>query len=105
MQEWIELRIIGKAPGAGNVATALPWAAQWVFSAAGDSFRGSVMLASIFITIFFGLLGILGLLIAAGSPHDPAQYMGLGLLILSWFLVVGYHANRAEKAGKAQHSH
>jgi hypothetical protein len=63
------------------------------------------MLASIFITIFFGLLGLLGLFIAAGSPHDPSQYMGLGLLILSWFLLVGYHANRAEKAGKAQQSH
>ena len=63
------------------------------------------MLASIFITIFFGLLGLLGLFIAADAPHDPSQFMGLGLLILSWFLVVGYHANRAEKAGKAEQSH
>jgi hypothetical protein len=63
------------------------------------------MLASIFITIFFSLLGLLGLFIAASAPHDPSQFMGIGLLILSWFLVVGYHANRAEKAGKQQHSH
>jgi len=63
------------------------------------------MLAAIFITIFFGLLGILGLFIAADAPHDPSRYLGLGLLILSWVLVVGYHAKRAEKAGKEQQSH
>jgi hypothetical protein len=91
--------IIGNGHRGGNEATALPWPAQCVFSATNDSFRGTAMLASIFITIFFGLLGLLGLFIAAGAPHDPSQYMGLGLLILSWFLLVGYHANRAEKAG------
>ena len=63
------------------------------------------MLASILITIFFGALGLLGLFIAAGTPDDSAQFLGLGLLILSWLLLVGYHGNRAEKAGKDQHSH
>lgn len=63
------------------------------------------MLASIFITIFFGLLGLLGLFIAAGSPHGSSMYMGLGLLVLSWFLVVGYHANRSEKAARSDASH
>lgn len=63
------------------------------------------MLASIFITIFFGALGILGLFIAAGSHQDPSQYMGLGLLVLSWFLLVGYHGNRSEKAARAEQIH
>ena len=63
------------------------------------------MLASIFITIFFGLLGVLGLFIAAGSPHGSSVYMGLGLVVLSWFLLVGYHANRSEKAARAEDAH
>ncbi len=63
------------------------------------------MLASIFITIFFGLLGLLGLFIAAGSHGDSGQYMGFGLLVLAWFLLVGYHGNRTEKQAKAKHSH
>ena len=63
------------------------------------------MLASIFITIFFGLLGILGLFIAAGSPDGSSMYIGLGLLVLSWFLLVGYHANRSEKAARSNASH
>lgn len=53
------------------------------------------MLPMIVISALFGALGLLGLLIAATADGSSTQFMGLGLLGLSWFLMVRYHGHRA----------
>ena len=54
------------------------------------------MLSMIVISALFGVLGLAGLLIAATSDSPSTQYMGMGLVGLSWFLMVRYHGHRAE---------
>ena len=61
------------------------------------------MIQSIAVSILFVLMGLLGLLMAAGAADSSAQFMGLGLLVLSWFLLVGFHARRAEAEERARH--
>lgn len=61
------------------------------------------MLQSLVVSILFVLLGLLGLLMAAGAEDSSTQVMGLGILVLSWFLIVGYHARRAENEERARH--
>ena len=61
------------------------------------------MLQSIAVSILFALLGVLGLLMAAGASDSSTQFMGVGILLLSWFLLVGFHARRAENEERARH--
>jgi len=61
------------------------------------------MVQSLAVSILFALLGLLGLLLAASATDDSTQFMGLGLLVFSWFLLVGFHARRAESEERARH--
>ncbi len=63
------------------------------------------MLGSIAVSILFVLLGLLGLLLAAGAQDAHAQFMGVGIVLMAWFLMVGYHARRAEAEERARFGH
>lgn len=65
--------------------------------------REWTMLQSLAVSILFVLLGLLGLLMAAGASDSSTQFMGFGLLLLSWFFIVGFHARRAEAEERARH--
>ncbi len=61
------------------------------------------MLQSLAVSILFVLLGLFGLLLAANAADSSTQFMGLGILVLAWFFVVGFHARRAEAEERARH--
>jgi hypothetical protein len=61
------------------------------------------MLQSLVVSIIFVLLGLLGLLMSASADDSSTQVMGLGILVLSWFFIVGFHARRAENEERARH--
>jgi uncharacterized membrane protein len=61
------------------------------------------MLKSLAVSVIFAILGVVGLIIAANADDSVAQFMGLGLLVLSWFFVVGINARRAEAEERARH--
>jgi len=61
------------------------------------------MIQSLVVSILFVLMGLLGLLMVAGADDSSVQFMGLGLLVLSWFLMVGFHGHRAEAQERANH--
>jgi hypothetical protein len=65
--------------------------------------REWTMLQSLAVSILFVLLGLLGLLMAANANDSSTQYMGIGLILLSWFFIVGFHARRAEAEERARH--
>ncbi len=58
------------------------------------------MLSMIVISALFSVFGLAGLLIAATSDSPSTQYMGMGLVGLSWFLMVRYHGHRAEAGAR-----
>lgn len=60
------------------------------------------MIQSLVVSIVFAVLGLVGLLMAAGAHDGVTQVMGFGILVLSWFLMVGYHARRAETSERAR---
>lgn len=60
------------------------------------------MIRSLAISFLFVLMGLLGLLMAAGADDSSTQFMGLGLLVLSWFFIVGFHGRRAEAEARAR---
>ena len=57
------------------------------------------MIQSLAISFLFVLMG---LLMAAGADDSSTQFMGLGLLVLSWFFIVGFHGRRAEAEARAR---
>ncbi len=59
------------------------------------------MLGMLGVSFLFAALGLLGLLVAAGSDDSATQFMGAGLAVFMWFLLVGYHGRRAEKRARA----
>lgn len=61
------------------------------------------MLGSLVVSVIFALIGLFGLLIAGNAADSSAQFMGLGLMVFAWFLLVGYHARRAETEERARH--
>ena len=63
------------------------------------------MLGMLVTSLAFVLMGVLGLLIAAGAQDGPAQFMGVGLILFSWFFMVGYHGKRAEDQVRAKNEH
>ncbi len=58
------------------------------------------MLTMLATSALLGLVGLAGLLVAAYSDGTATQYMGLGVLVLSWFLLVRYHAHRASSGNE-----
>lgn len=64
--------------------------------------REWTMLQSLAVSILFVLLGFLGLLMAASADDSSTQFMGIGILLLSWFFIVGFHARRAEAEERAR---
>ena len=61
------------------------------------------MLGSLVVSVLFCLVGLFGLFVAAGAEDASAQVMGFGLVLFAWFLMVGYHARRAENDERARH--
>ncbi len=50
-------------------------------------------------------MGMFGLVIAAFATDGSAQFMGLGLLLLAWFFMLGYHGNRVEREARREAGH
>ncbi|MBC6440138.1 MAG: hypothetical protein GDA49_06960 [Rhodospirillales bacterium] len=63
------------------------------------------MLGMLVTSLAFFLMGLMGLLIAAGAKDGPAQFMGIGLILFAWFFMVAYHGKRAEDQVRARNGH
>ena len=63
------------------------------------------MLGVLVTSLLFVLMGVLGLLMAALAKDPAAQVMGLGLVVLAWFFMVGYHGRRVEQNARRESSH
>jgi len=63
------------------------------------------MLGMLATSLLFVLLGLLGLLIAAGSDGGSSQYMGIGLIVFSWLFLMAYHGHRAERLAQDAEQH
>ncbi|MBT6204126.1 MAG: hypothetical protein P8Q36_07905 [Alphaproteobacteria bacterium] len=63
------------------------------------------MLGMLVTSLIFFVLGLLGLLMAAGAVDASTQFMGIGLIVFAWFFMVAYHGQRAEKLAQAQSGH
>ena len=59
------------------------------------------MTAVIAISTLVCLAGLLGLVVAAIAVDPAARVLGLGLFVLAWPAVAGYHGRRAERRARA----
>lgn len=57
------------------------------------------------VSLIFVVMGLFGLFIAASADDNAAQFMGLGLIALSWLFMVGYHGRRAERQAREGDGH
>ncbi len=55
---------------------------------------------TIAISVIFSLLSLLGLVAAATSESEATQYMGIGLVGLSWFIMLRYYGHVAERRAR-----
>jgi NADH:ubiquinone oxidoreductase subunit 2 (subunit N) len=59
----------------------------------------------IFVSLLMVAMALFGLLIAASAADSSAQFMGLGLMLLAWFFMLGYHGNRVEREARQESRH
>ena len=59
------------------------------------------MLGMLAVSFLFAVLGLFGLVVAAAADDDATRFMGMGLTVFMWFLLVGYHGRRAERRARA----
>jgi hypothetical protein len=57
------------------------------------------------VSLIFVVMGVFGLFIAASAADSSAQFMGLGLMLFSWFFMVAYHGRRAEQQARQGDEH
>ena len=60
---------------------------------------------TIAVSVVFGLLSLLGLVAAATSESEATQYMGIGLVGLSWFIMLRYYGHVAERRARRSGGH
>ncbi|MDE0048134.1 MAG: hypothetical protein OXU19_20100 [bacterium] len=60
---------------------------------------------TIAISVLFSLLSLLGLVAAATSESEATQYMGIGLVGLSWFIILRYYGHVAERRARRSDRH
>ncbi len=60
---------------------------------------------TIAVSVLFSLLSLLGLTAAALSESEATRYMGIGLVGLSWFIMLRYHGHVAERRARRAGRH
>ncbi len=60
---------------------------------------------TIVISILFSLLALLGLIAAATTESEATRYMGIGLVGLSWFIMIRYYGHVAERRARLAGKH
>ena len=63
------------------------------------------MFWTIAISVLFSLLSLLGLVAAALSESEATRYMGIGLVGLSWFIMLRYYGHIAERRAQRDSRH
>ena len=56
---------------------------------------------TIVISVVFSLLALSGLVAAATTESEATRYMGIGLVGLSWFVMIRYYGHVAERRARA----
>ncbi|MCY4609534.1 MAG: hypothetical protein OXD40_13205 [bacterium] len=60
---------------------------------------------TIAISVLFSLLSLLGLVAAAMTESEATRYMGIGLVGLSWFIMLRYYGHIAERHARRADRH
>ncbi len=60
-----------------------------------------IVTAVIAISTLVCLAGLLGLAMAALAADPAARVLGMGLFVLAWLAMAGYHGRRAERRARA----
>ena len=60
-----------------------------------------IVTAVIAISTLVCLAGLLGLVMAAVAADPAARILGIGLFVLAWLVMAGYHGRRAERRARA----
>ena len=60
---------------------------------------------TIVISVLFSLLSLLGLVAAAMTDSEATRYMGIGLVGLSWFIMLRYHGHIAARRARRADGH